>query len=940
MGTANRIERSKWRHRAGLAAMFLASAACIVALHGCDMFVSTDTRVERAQKLMAAGEYPRAMRELKSALESEPQHVPSRLSLAELMLRLGDVKGADKEIERATAAGATPQQTRGLHYESLVAQRAWEPLLQELQQDEQTPLLDRQLLEAEAREAVGQYAEAERVLGQVSSAAEPDSRVRLQRTRLLAATGHTDEALALSAKITEPKGVRAKALTVAATIQMSRGQYQAARAMLTEALELSRVELAIPEQLLIAATLTESSLALQDLAAANKALEFMQQRGGDSLIAHYYRARIALLKNDYTQAVAECQRALAIDPNHVPTNLMLAAAHIGHGSLEQAEEVLQRLVAADPRNLAARKMLARVYLATRRPNDALRLLEASGAGAPDDAQADWLMGIALAQSGSTESGLAYLERSVATAAPDDERRLDLAAAYLGAGAVEKARALLAGLPSSKAGDNRVAALRLATAVSGKARADALQEVERLIANSPDAAMLSAAGAYLMGTGQVQRSQEVLTLAADRDARSVNSRMLLAALAARRLEWKSATQRLDEVLAIDPKYQPAFLMRAELAVRQGDRAGAQRTLEEAIGRDPSALEPRLRLARLAFANNDAARGRDLLKQTLTLLPGRADVRNAVGAVLLQAGLHEEALVHFAEAGAGGSAEGMLNAARVHMQLNRPEQAAEAANAALRLQPGWREAQRMLIEIDVQRGQIDRAVAAARAQAGPNPPPGATDEMVGDVYAFAKRYDDALASYESAQRARPSAVLALKTYRVRQALNRKPVEASLVAWLKNHPDDTEMRRALASYYDITNQRALAIAQYELAVKQAPQDSLLLNNLAWQLHVVGDARAVSLAHRAYQLTPHIPEIADTYGWLLAQTGERQQGLEVLEQALAGAPANPDIRYHVAKVRSQVGNRSGALQILDDLLKDRASFASRAEAQQLLEALRGEGP
>ena len=49
--------------------------------------------------------------------------------------------------------------------------------------------------------------------------------------------------------------------------------------------------------------------------------------------------------------------------------------------------------------------------------------------------------------------------------------------------------------------------------------------------------------------------------------------------------------------------------------------------------------------------------------------------------------------------------------------------------------------------------------------------------------------------------------------------------------------------------------------------------------------------------ELGPHIPEIADTYGWLLAQTGEIQQGLEVLEQALAGAPGNPDIRYHVAQ-------------------------------------------
>ena len=131
--------------------------------------------------------------------------------------------------------------------------------------------------------------------------------------------------------------------------------------------------------------LTESHLALQDLAAASKTLDFIQQRAGDSLIAHYYRARIALLKNDYTLAVAECQRALAIDPNHLPSNLMLAAAHVGHGSLEQGEEVLQRLIVSDPQNLAARQLLGPVYLAKGRPDEARRLLEVVRYAAADDA---------------------------------------------------------------------------------------------------------------------------------------------------------------------------------------------------------------------------------------------------------------------------------------------------------------------------------------------------------------------------------------------------------------------------------------------------------------------------------------------------------------------------------------------------------------------------
>lgn len=916
-----------------------ATALFAIALPSCDVFLSADTRAERAREHMAAGDYRRAVSELKNVLEDEPRHVQSRLLLAELSLRLGDIKGADKELRRAIAAGAERQATQKLRYGLLLAQRQWEDLLKELTQDELTPAIERQLLEAQARIGLGQYAEAEQALDRAAKTGQQNSGVLLQRARVLVATNRADEALALLERISEPDGVRSHALTVGATILTNRGQYQRARQMLTEALELAKRDLSVPEQLLVAVGLTEASMALQDLPAASSSLAFIEQRAADTLVAHYYRARIALLKNDYAVAVAECQRALAIDPRHVPSNLMLAAAHIGHGSLEQGEDVLRSLLVADPQNLAARKLLAQVYLTKRRPADARRLLESQGVGAQDDAQVDWLMGVALTQSGETESGLAYLERSVAAAAPDDARRLDLATAYLGAGAPEKAREILAALPDAAAESNRAAALSLATAVAGKTPAAARKEVERLVAaSSADARLLSAAGAYLFGVGDLRRSHEVLTQAAGRDPKALNARMMLALLAANSSDWKAATRRIDEVLAIDPAYQPAFLTRAEIELKRGERVQAQRTLEQAIGRNPAALEPRLRLARLAFANKDPARGRDLLKQTVALFPGRADVRNSAGMVLSQAGLHEEALVHFAEAGAAGLPEGMLNAARLQIQLNRLEQASETANAALALRPGWGGAQAVLIEIDVRRGQLQRALARARKLAGESPP-GVMQELEGDVYRSAKRFVEALAAYEQAQQLHPSASLALKIFSARQALDRKPVEASLVSWLGRHPDDRRLRRILAGYYELHNQRRAAIAQYELAVKQSPEDPLLLNNLAWQLYVDGDARAPELARRAYDLGSHIPEISDTYGWLLVQTGEMQRGLEVLEQALAGAPANPDIRYHVAAARSKSGNRSSALQILDELLKERTAFPSRAEAERLLQSLRGEG-
>lgn len=78
--------------------LLIATAVLTMLLAGCDLFVSADERVVRAQELMAAHDYRGAMIELKNALQSRSDHVPARLLLAEVSLQLGDPAAADKEL--------------------------------------------------------------------------------------------------------------------------------------------------------------------------------------------------------------------------------------------------------------------------------------------------------------------------------------------------------------------------------------------------------------------------------------------------------------------------------------------------------------------------------------------------------------------------------------------------------------------------------------------------------------------------------------------------------------------------------------------------------------------------------------------------------------------------------------------------------------------------
>lgn len=107
--------------------------------------------------------------------------------------------------------------------------------------------------------------------------------------------------------------------------------------------------------------------------------------------------------------------------------------------------------------------------------------------------------------------------------------------------------------------------------------------------------------------------------------------------------------------------------------------------------------------------------------------------------------------------------------------------------------------------------------------------------------------------------------------------------------------------AETYAKNGQKDKAIAQYELLLRSNPRSPGVLNNLAWLYHETGDARALPTARKAYELAPKVPDIADTYGWILVQAGQVDAGLPLL-RAASVASDNPQIDKHYAEAQSRV--------------------------------------
>jgi cellulose synthase operon protein C len=914
----------------------LVVVAAGLAVAGCDALVSPQTRVERAQQQLDKANYRAAMTDLKTALEEEPDNVPARILLARLSLQLGDIQSAEKEIERATSAGATAEQISEIQFETLLARERWGELAK-LLETSTAPANRRALYRSRLQAAQGKPAEAEQTLKAALAAAPDDADLLLELARLAAARGDLEPAMDLPERVAKAPPAHVRAQILRGSIRVVRGQYREARDELLKAQEGGRTILSIPEKLALATYLTEAHLALEDTDAAGQSLGMLDQWAPEVATTHYLHARIAMLKRDPATVVTECQKALRADPQHLQAQLLLAAAHLGQGSLEQAEETLERLLATQD-NVAGRKLLAQVQLARGQPQRAQAVLGAVMGGADRDPQLDWLMGSALLQSGSSASALEHLERGIAALPASAERQIELATAYLAARMPAKAIEILRAIPKDSPVAPRAKGLLVLATAADKSPEEARREIDELIAKSgDDAALLAAAGTYL-ASSDLSKSRALLGRAIELDPKNANAHMMLARLSVRVRDISGAEQHLREVLRNDAANQPAHLGLSELAWSQGEKEQARKWLEEAISADPSAVEARLRLAQMAFIGGDANRGRDLLNQAVDVAEDRKVALNGAGKVLARAGLSDQALTKFRAAGAAGLAEGDLNAARLQLDLNRPDEARKVLQSALARNPKWREANQLLMQVDARTGQVDKALARAR-EITADAPPGVLSEIEGDVYALAGKPAQAITAYEDAQRKRPTGTVALKLFHARRLAKVTPVESSLTQWLQRSPGDVEVRQLLASYYEATGRTDPAIAEYERLAQRQPPDPAVLNNLAWLLHQKGDARALQFAQRAHAAAPKIAEIADTYGWILVERDQAAEGLGVLQTALSGAPDNLDIQYHVAAAYAKSGQRQKAAELLRESLKSGKEFRSRAAAESLLSSMRASG-
>jgi uncharacterized protein (TIGR03790 family) len=117
-------------------------------------------------------------------------------------------------------------------------------------------------------------------------------------------------------------------------------------------------------------------------------------------------------------------------------------------------------------------------------------------------------------------------------------------------------------------------------------------------------------------------------------------------------------------------------------------------------------------------------------------------------------------------------------------------------------------------------------------------------------------------------------------------------------------------LGQQYELAGRHEPARERYRAVLERQPANVVILNNLAYNLGVHGQAPkdALPMAERANALAPGTPGILDTVGWLKHLTGDSAGALAPLRQAVDAAPDLCEAFEHLAQVEAVAGTPAAA--------------------------------
>ena len=891
-----------------------------------------------AKSYLAKNEYESAVIQLKSALQVAPDNAEARFLLGKTFLDSGRPVAAETELRKALDLKYSPDEVYPVLAKSLLGQSAFRKLVAELGDRElKTPAAQAAMKTsvASAYLALGDGKKARESIAAALAAAPTDVHVQTVQAQITALSGDLPKALSQIDSVIASAPNNTEALILKAQLQNTNAQRTEAIATLQHAVDANPT--AINAKFSLVSMLVEAGQADK----ASPIVESMKKVSPQEFRTLYADALVSFARGNATHAREAIQQVLSTLPDNAQSLLLSGLIDTSLGSYASAEDSLRKVVAQQPNQARPVLALAAVYLRSGRSAQAVETLEAALKRIPDDPAILRAAGEAYLASGdATRAAQYYARASGLDKDGSTANKVRLAQVRLAAGDTGQAFIDLESLsqtdPTQYQADLALISAHLQRGEFDKALA-AVAELKKKQPKNP--LTYNIEGATYVGMRDMKNARASFEKALEVQPGYLPAARNLALLDVQERKPEDARRRYEEMLAKDPNNETLLLALAEVLVLTNRPPEEVRAaIEKAIAAAPQSSRARLALVGYNTNIRDYKAALAAAQAAQKVFPNDPQVIDALGMVQRVAGETTQAVETFKRLVQLQPQNQMIALRLADAQAAAKDY--DGAIATLRgivaSAPDQTQAWIALAKTYFISGRPEEAIAEARKLQKDRPDRALGFALEGEVLAAQKKWPEAASAYGEGLARQPLPLLEARRYEsLQNAGMTSQANASVAQWMKQNPKDTTMHIFLAERSMIGKDYKGAIAHYQAALKIDPDNTLILNNLAYVMAESGDPTASQYAERAYRQAPFNPNVVDTYGWALVQNGQTAKGVEVLRSASNLAPGNPDIRLHLGKALLKSGDKAGAKEAPEPLKRLDNASPLRADAQKLLSGL-----
>ncbi|MBK4734311.1 XrtA/PEP-CTERM system TPR-repeat protein PrsT [Noviherbaspirillum pedocola] len=894
---------------------------------------SPDALVAEAAKYRQKGDEKAAIIQLKNALQQNPNDGNARYLLGVIYNETGDPLSAEKEIRRAGELGVPAAKTAPQLARSLLAQNEPQKALDALAAAGDLNDANAEIVRGNIYLALGKSDQAKSSFN-AALKLQPDTPLALVGLAKIAfGAKDLDGAGKLVDQAVAKNPNSLEALHAKADLLRAQGKNEEALATYDAAIKVK------PDNIQSLTGKANLDIAMRRYDDARIQVDAAKKVAPNAPLVNYTAALLDFSQGKFAPALDEIQQVTKIAPDHMPSLLLTGAIQYGLGNNEQAELLVKRYLEANPGNDYATKLLAAVMLKNGDPKRALSVLNPALENAKQDPQLLSLAGESYMRSREFDKAEQVLAKASELSPGSPMIRTALGMSKLAQGENSSGMAELEAASKMDANNTQPGVVLVMTQMRMRQYDKALESVNKLEKEKPnDASIKTLKGNVLLAKGDLAGARQSFDAATKIDPRFFPPVANLAQIDAQEKKPDAAKSRLETFLEQDKQNIQVMGVLANLAMSQGHKEEATSWLEKAANLRPNDIPPQLQLGMQYLRTGDKDKAAKLAQAQVIAHPTSPEVLDFMAQAQLANNDKAGALETYRKLAAvqPNSALAQYRIATVQMAMRDEAGSVDSLKRALTLKPDYLDAQLAMAAIDVRKGNGAGALDIARQIQKQQPQSPVGYALEGDVQMMQKKPAQAVQPYGRALDLSKNALMVVKQAEALDASGRgKDADASIAAWLKDHPQDNGVRLQYATAKMAKRDYKGAIDGFQEVLKQEPNNVAALNNLALAYQQQHDSRALEYAEKALKLAPDNPAVLDTAGSILVASGDTARGLGYLQKAAAAAPNSPNIRYNLAVALAKNGDKANAKKELEQLVANGGNFEKMEEAKALLKTM-----